>query len=412
MSVYWPLNPMEVIAMVIALPADLDGIDAAFMTNVLRADGVISATNEVVSRTESGVGMTAGYFSAIKKVRCVYKEPTDAPNSFVVKAWPSLELLPREVIGRMFRKDIKAYNLPANGFYPRVRTRLAAFDQENDRYVLVMDDASAIGEHKVHERGLSFDETMTMIPRMVDIAVAWEGRHQGEKDRVLTDMEVDHWTSPTILSIYKQTMPNGARLFDHVLCIEGPSIIGGPSWGRDLGGPDISELLTRKLDAFFAAARPENSATCTLSHGDLRGDNIFCTRDQPDYPDNWLAIDFQLMFRGPGPSDLAYLLSSASVLPDVYKGETLWCVLREFHSCFIARTTLYRDYPFEKFVHEYATMHPVLYMYFIANGSVIARAAAFDDALGLRVELGESGAREEDLRPSRSASACGGANAS
>lgn len=70
----------------LVLPKRLDDIDAAFMTQVLRRSGAISEPNAVVSQEEKGVGMTAGYFSAIKRVICTYREPTDAPRSFVVKA--------------------------------------------------------------------------------------------------------------------------------------------------------------------------------------------------------------------------------------------------------------------------------------------------------------------------------------
>lgn len=47
-----------------------------------------------------------------------------------------------------------------------------------------------------------------------------------------------------------------------------------------------------------------------------RGDNFFFTKENPD---GWMAIDFQLTFKGPIPSDLAYLMSSGSVLPSVYR---------------------------------------------------------------------------------------------
>jgi len=56
----------------LVLPKGLAEVDARFMTTVLRGAGVIAATNEVVSQEEQGVGMTAGYFSEIKKVRCTY----------------------------------------------------------------------------------------------------------------------------------------------------------------------------------------------------------------------------------------------------------------------------------------------------------------------------------------------------
>ena len=51
-----------------AIPKSLVEVDRAFMTALLRRRGVIDATGEVVSQEERDVGMTAGYFSAIKKV--------------------------------------------------------------------------------------------------------------------------------------------------------------------------------------------------------------------------------------------------------------------------------------------------------------------------------------------------------
>ena len=145
------------------LPRSLADVDAAFMTKVLRRSGVIAATNEVVSQEEKGVGMTAGYFSEIKKVKCTYRQATGAEDSFVVKAWPSLELMPKDSIRAMFLKDIKAYLFPSDGFYPRPKAVLAAFDEPNDRWALVMEDADAFAEHKVHERELTFDELMKMV---------------------------------------------------------------------------------------------------------------------------------------------------------------------------------------------------------------------------------------------------------
>jgi hypothetical protein len=105
----------------LVLPKGIDDVDAAFMTRLLRQSGVITATNAVVSQEERGVGMTAGYFSTIKKVKCTYREPTDAPDSFVVKAWPTFEVMPKENISAMFVKDIKAYLFPPERFYPHPR---------------------------------------------------------------------------------------------------------------------------------------------------------------------------------------------------------------------------------------------------------------------------------------------------
>jgi hypothetical protein len=178
------------------LPRGLDDIDAAFMTQVLRRSGVISQTNEVVSQVEAGVGMTAGYFSSIKKVRCAYRDPTDAPTQFVAKAWPSLELASKDSIAGMFIKDIKGYQVAKDRFYPRPTVHLAAYDAVENRFALIMEDANAYAEHKAHERELTFDEVMRMIPGLVDVAVAWEGADQGAKAAELAEMGVGLWTAP------------------------------------------------------------------------------------------------------------------------------------------------------------------------------------------------------------------------
>ena len=164
-----------------ALPRSLADVDAGFMTLLLRARGVISPTNSVVALDERDVGMTAGYFSAIKRVICAFAEPTDAPSSYVVKTWPEFEILPKEAIRAMFMKDIQAYQFPAEQFFPRAPALLADFDAENDRWALVMQDVEAFAEHKTHENELNLDEVLRMIPGLVDMAVAWEGCHEGAR---------------------------------------------------------------------------------------------------------------------------------------------------------------------------------------------------------------------------------------
>ena len=203
------------------IPKRIDDADAAFMTGVLRRSGALSANNEVVAQEEQGVGMTAGYFSAIKKVKCRYKTSTGAPDSFVVKTWPAFEILPREAIAAMFIKDIKAYEFPAAAFYPRPRAHFGAFDAPTDRFALVMEDVDTFAEHKVHERELDLDGVMRMLPKMVDVAVAWEGCHEGAKAQEFAALGVDFWASDANIALYKHVMPGGARIFDKFVTLEG-----------------------------------------------------------------------------------------------------------------------------------------------------------------------------------------------
>ena len=383
----------------LALPRNLDEADAAFMTGVLRRSGAISASNSVIAQTEQGVGMTAGYFSSIKKVCCTYAEPTDAPTDFVVKAWPSLEIAPKDSIAAMFLKDIRGYQIPAERFYPRPKAHLAAFNDAQGAYVLVMEDAGTFATQKVHEHQLTFDEVMRMIPGLVDVAVAWEGCDQGERAEELASMGIPHWTSPENLDGFKAGMPGGAELFDLVCSAPGSPIHGGRPWSERLGARDFAVRLTTRLDAFFDPLRPENGATCTIVHGDMRGDNFFFCENRPDHPQDWLCIDFQQMVRGPVPSDIAYLMNSGSVRPEVYAGPNQHRVLRAFYDQFIARTRRYPNYSYDQFVDEYRRMATVQYIYFVGFGGAIFQAGAFNNDLGVRIELGGQGATEADLPP-------------
>jgi hypothetical protein len=382
-----------------ALPRGLDDVDAAFMTQVLRRSGAISPTNRVVSQEEKSVGMTAGYFSAIKRVICTFSEPTDAPRSYVVKAWPHLEIAPKENIRAMFIKDIKGYQMPAQAFYPRPITHLAAYDADNDLWALVMEDACTYAEQKLHESELTFDETMRMIPGLVDVALSWEGADQGDKAAQLEELGVAFWSSAQNLDDLKALMPGSVKIFDRLTMMADSSLIGTPTWDACLGGPGFAETFAPKSDAFFARAHPRNGATCTLSHGDMRGDNIFFCDGHSGYPGGWLCIDFQLMFRGPVPSDLAYLLSTGSVLPEVYAEDNLQRILRAFYQGFMAKTRAYPDYSYDRFVDEFAMMATVGFTYYMAFGVPYYQGGAYRNALPMRVELGGQGVTEAELEP-------------
>jgi hypothetical protein len=369
------------------------------MTAVLRRSGVIDGTDEVVAQEESDVGMSAGYFSSIKKVKCTYNRSLDAPDCFVVKSWPTFEILPKESLEIIFVRDINAYAFPAARFFPRPRAYLAAFDRANDGWVLVLEDADTFAEHKVHEQEMALDEVERMIPGLVDVAVAWEGCDEGDKARELAEIGVDRWVSDTNLGVFKTVMPSGAKLFDKLTMLDGSSLVGDRPWPSYAGGSGIAEMLTTRLDAFFEPADPRQGATCTLCHGDMKGDNIFFCEPSDRYPFGWLCIDFQLMFRGPVPSDLAYLLTSGTVLPDVYSGPNLHRVLRLFYDQFVAKSQRYRQYRYDSFMNEFVAMATLMFLYYVGLAAPIWREGAWANARGARIELGGQGATEADLPP-------------
>ena len=80
-----------------------------------------------------------------------------------------------------------------------------------------------------------------------------------------------------------------------------------------------------------------------MVHGDLRGDNLFFCPESLAYPNGWLTIDFQLMTRGPIPSDLAYLMNTGTVLPEVYDPSNRDKIMTRFFEAFMDQTSLYKQ---------------------------------------------------------------------
>jgi hypothetical protein len=104
------------------------------------------------------------------------------------------------------------------------------------------------------------------------------------------------------------------------------------------------------------------------------------------------------MFQGPVPSDLAYLMNSGSVLPEVYSGENKERIMRTFYDAFMARTKAYPDYTWKQFQTEYSIMASVLFIFYTSFGAAILQAG-LDNEQPARIELGDRGETEADLAP-------------
>ena len=379
------------------LPAGVGEVDAAFMQAVLRHRGAIGEDVEVTSIEKSDVGMTAGYFSSIVRVKLTYSKECSAPPSMIVKSWPPFELLSKDAIKGMFIMDMKGYSeFTGDEWYPRPNVYLASYDESEDRWALVMEDAYNFADHAVHEKPLTLEQVKIMIPALVDFAVRFEGCNEESSPMFERTKHIPPWSAAAMT--FEKVGYGGAALFDEftgkpdAFDVDDKEKFGFPklapwkSWKEDLGG-DFSQLFFKAYEKYWANSAASEGATCTVSHGDLRGDNLFFDKQDPT---KWYAIDFQLCFQGPIASDLAYLMTSGSVLPEVYTENTEE-VLKMFYDLFMTKTTKYKDLTYEKFRSEYITMTMVLYTYYVAMGAAIWQAGTMDHDGGLGACIKEGG---------------------
>ena len=260
------------------------------------------------------------------------------------------------------------------------------------------------------------DEVKVMVPFLAELAAKFENCHREDHPCFGATSSVPLFTSKTNLAVYHgedgAPMKAAVGLFDKAFAY--PEIEGGyqspptgPGFDGDMEG--YATLFEKKFDAFWKSCDPAEGGSVTLSHGDLRGDNIFFTDTNSH---GWAAIDFQLQFKGPVPSDLAYLLSSGTVAPEVYN-DGLEEILHLFYDEFQKHTKAYKpdSYPFEKFESEFYKMSHVLYTYVLAMGAAYAFSGAADGKLdpsqpdtvvgplAMAPELGPSKMQEKDLDP-------------
>jgi len=97
-----------------------------------------------------------------------------------------------------------------------------------------------------------------------------------------------------------------------------------------------------------------------------------------------MAIDYQMNFKGPVVSDLAYIMMSGTVHPDVYQNHTDE-LIELFYAEFMKRTTKYKSYTLAQCRFEFSRMIWIPFIYFYAMGaSGLMLAAAGPGTLGSR----------------------------
>lgn len=378
------------------LPATLKAVDCTFMTTLLRFRNLIGKNDEVVSMEECGVGVTAGFFSTIKKVTCKLSPnaPTTCPTQFVVKAWPEFELLPAMAIASLFKADIMGYtHFPSSEFYPRPDVYLATFDEAKARYVLIMADCDSVATQAIHEKPLNLEQVRAMIPILAHVAAKYEGSHEPSHPDYEQTKHMRHWSE--IVAGLRPLMAKGAPLFDetvtgvghpsgvaiHPFEEEPDDFLGKYSTWQEQGlGLDFAQQFTRCEKELSAQITPE-FATCSISHGDLRGDNLFFNEKLPH---GWMAIDYQMNFKGPVVSDLAYILMTGTVQPEVYQNHTDE-LIEFFYTEFMKKTSKYKEYTLKQCRFEFSRMMLVPFIYFYAMGaSGLIHASTGPGNLGTR----------------------------
>jgi hypothetical protein len=272
------------------LPSTTADATAEFVTGALRAGGVIDTATAVSEVEHESIGEGVGIVGQLARLQLRYKgAAAGAPGTVILKL-PS-QFPENRAIGDHFN-----FYEREGRFYQQLGDKLTIrtprcywnhIDVDTNSFGLLLED---LGQR-------------TMISQLSGV----DHVRAGQSLQALALVHGAWWSSPTLDSL--GWMP---RLDDPINLAAGQSY--RDAWplceeriGRDLP-PGAIELAQRTQTVFEDLLRVEVAeAPVTICHGDFRVDNLMFDDGAPE-DDRVAVLDWQISYRGPAISDVAYFL--------------------------------------------------------------------------------------------------------
>ena len=331
------------------VPVTTEAADAAFVTAALRERGILGSGSSVAEVEHDTIGEGVGIVGQLARLTLRYEGPAGgAPGSVIIKI-PSQFPENRAVADHFdfYRREGCFYDQLAD----KVPVRTAAcywnhMDPAAGTYCLLLED---LGER-------------LMISQIAGVP----GVRAAAALRALASIHGTWWGSPSLDAI--DWMP---RLDDPVNLAAGQQY--RDSWPMFLERVktftdemhDIGDRTKDQLERLMSAGMGE--APVAVCHGDFRGDNLMFD-DRAPVEDEVAVLDWQIAYKGPAVTDVAYFLCQSLTVEERREHEQ--ALLRAWYDELvdIARREVGRaldDYPFELAWEQYrraalgTTVYPV-----------------------------------------------------
>jgi hypothetical protein len=277
-------------------PRAIDAITPEWLTRRLQASGALPAGARVSSIMTEPVGEGVGFVSAMQRLRPVYEGPSGgAPASLIAKVSP-VDPSSRQV-GEIFR-----FYQKETGFYAQlagrtpVRTPRAYgvdYDPATMDFVLLLEDMSpaTVGDQVL---GLSEGQVRLAVDTIAGLHGAW-------------------WRSPELPGMDWLLALNSTEM-------KALEVVYQQCWPAvvDFAGDAMSPYMRRAGEALATRIAALMDLACeqpqTLMHGDFRADNMMFEAGAAAHP--FALVDWQIVMKGPGAFDLAYMLSGSVTVED------------------------------------------------------------------------------------------------
>lgn len=305
------------------LPTTLEGVDSDWLTGALRRSGRLSESESAT--LVNAEPLTTGTAFSTVMYRLTLDGPAGIPKSAILK-------LPVEGPVRQLLDGIGAYRRELT-FYrelaPRLPVRvaeayIAEMSTQTTDFVLVLEDLIPAFQPADQLTGL----TLAQAEQAIDCLAAFHGWAWEHERLVEFADRIPALDGPVGAAVHQQfgqlfTMTwAGARQF-----LSGDAL-------------KVGDALPEQIPFFIE----QLAAPRTISHGELRAENLFLSSS-----DELVMVDFQTVAQQSGIIDVAYLISQ-SVPTDIRRGHDEALVRRYQEGLTVAGVS---DYPFEKAWKQY-----------------------------------------------------------
>ena len=273
-------------------PATTAEVTADWLTEHLRAGGVIDEGTSVSGVRPDPLAAGVGFMGEVGAIDLTYDGATDAPTRMIVKI-PTRDEMVRGLLApaRVFEREARFYQDVAPSLGPLVpEAYFVGCDVDADDYILLLQDLGAkrCGDQA---EGCSITDARAAVEAIARFhARFWQN---DALDAIEWMPRIDSEGMKVGEVVYAASIDGFKAVFADAIDPRCAEII-------DRFGPNVPQLLDR------LAAMPH-----TVAHFDYRLDNLFFDGDG-----GVQMIDFQTSSKGGGIYDVGYLLSQSVPVED------------------------------------------------------------------------------------------------
>jgi hypothetical protein len=265
-----------------SIPTTVDALTADWLTAALRDAGTIDSATSVRAVRAEQIAEGVGFLSYVYRLHL--DVDGSGPSTLVAKLPTDTAYLQfAEATGAYAREVCFYADVAPNAPLTAARAHVARQTQGTTDFVLLLDDLGAL-DAADHLDGLTFERVERVIDAFAEFhAWAWNLRPEATRASVFPAL-----ADPVTVGLYTMGVAPGWAAYQ--------------IHGRACAPKGLAEFMAgfpQHLPGLLARV----SDPPTLLNGDLRADNLFFDAD-----DNPVVVDFQLVMRGAGIWDVAYLV--------------------------------------------------------------------------------------------------------